>query len=224
MIIYIMTTSFWLKNPNILFKTDQISNIWPSREMSFNEKLNSISRMVILLTFIGYLFTKNNKVLLSGILSLGSIIVLYKMKKTKNTIKESFTDNDMYTLLKPTVTEPTPSNPLMNVLLPEINENPNRNPAAPSFFPKVEEDINNKTKQFIVDNFKDPSIEEKLFKDLGDCFNFEQSMHAWHPMPNTTIPNDQKSFAEYCYGDMTSCKESENNEMSCLKGMPTRWV
>ena len=40
---------------------------------------------------------------------------------------------------------------------------------------------------------------DQLFKDLGDSFNFEQSMHAWHPMPNTTVENDQKSFAEFLY-------------------------
>jgi hypothetical protein len=219
-----MTTSFWLYNPNILFKSDQISNIWPTSNMPFTEKLNSISRLVILLTLVGYLLTKNIKILLSGLATLGTIILLYFIKTKNIKKKEGFTSNDIYDILKPNYTEPTVYNPVMNVLLPEINENPNRGQAAPSFIPVVESDINEKTKQFIVDNFNDTTIDQRLFNDLGDNFAFDQSMHAWHPMPNTTIPNDQESFAEYCYGDMIACRDIDNNELACVRNMPPRWT
>ena len=112
----------------------------------------------------------------------------------------------------------------MNVLLPEINENPNRQEAAPAFAPVIESDMNKKTKDFISKEFNDPNIDERLFNDLGDNFNFDQSMRAWHPTPNTTIPNDQQSFAEYCYGDMIACRDEENNELACTKNMPYRWT
>ena len=49
-------------------------------------------------------------------------------------------------------------------------------------------------------------------------------MHAWYPTANTTIPNDQKGFAEYCYGDMISCRDQENNELACTRNMPPRWT
>jgi hypothetical protein len=126
-------------------------------------------------------------------------------------------------LLNIIYTEPTVTNPAMNVLLPEINENPKRSKAAPAFIPIIEADINEKTKQFVAENFKDPSIDQRLFNDLGDNFSFDQSMHAWYPMPNTTIPNDQQSFAEYCYGDMIACRDIDNNELACARNMPPRW-
>lgn len=86
-------------------------------------------------------------------------------------------------------------------------------------------DINTKTKQFIVDNFNDKTtIDERLFNDLGDNFTFEQSMRTWHPMPNTTIPNDQKAFTEYCYGDMIACRDETNNEIACVRNAPPRWT
>ena len=217
-----MTTSFWLYNPNILFKSEQISNIWPSLEMSFAEKLNAISRLVILFTLLGYLITKNFKIVLSGLVTLGTIILLFLIKQNKK--REGFTKNDIYNMLKPTYTEPTRGNPAMNVLLTEIADNPNRNKAAPAFIPIVEADINEKTKQFVVGNFNDPSIDQRLFNDLGDNFAFDRSMHAWYPMPNTTIPNDQKSFAEYCYGDMISCRDEDNNELACVRNMPPHWI
>ena len=59
----------------------------------------------------------------------------------------------------------------MTVMLTDINGNPNKKPAAPAFNPVVTEDINNATKKFVSDNFNDPTIEEKLFKDLGDNFS-----------------------------------------------------
>jgi hypothetical protein len=219
-----MSTSFWLYNPNILFKSNEISKIWPTNDMNFEEKLNVISRLVIILTLIGFLFTKNIKILLSGLVTLGTIILLYFVKRGKQSIKEGFTTNDLYDILKPNYTEPTVKNPVMNILLPEINENPNRKEAAPSFVPIVEEDINEKTKQFVINNFKDPSIDQRLFNDLGDNFAFDQSMHAWHPMPNTTIPNDQQSFAEFCYSDMIACRDENNNEIACVRNMPPRWT
>ena len=163
-------------------------------------------------------------IILSGVLTLGAIIILYQIKQQKESGKEGFTRNDVYDTLKVNFTEPTVSNPVMNVLLPEINENPNRNKAAPSFIPVVEADINNKTKQFVVENFNDPTIDERLFNDLGDNFAFDQSMRAWNPMPSTTIPNDQKSFADYCYGDMIACRDIDNNEMACARNMPPHWI
>jgi len=216
-----MTTSFWLYNPNILLKSDEISKLWPTNDMTFNNKLNAISRLVILLTIIGYLTTKSIKILLSGTVTLGTIVLLYFLK-TKKVRKEGFiSDNDRLSPIN--FTEPTVMNPLMNVTLPEINENPKRGRAEPAFLPSVEEDINEKTKQFVVNNFNDPDIDQRLFNDLGDNFAFDRSMHAWYPMPNTTIPNDQKGFAEYCYADMIACRDEDNNELACVRNMPPRW-
>ena len=55
-----------------------------------------------------------------------------------------------------------------------------------------------------------PDITDKLFKSLGDQFEFEQSLRPFYSNPSTTIPNDQQSFAEFCYGSMISCKEGNN--------------
>jgi len=219
-----MTTSFWLNNPNILFKTDELSNIWPSAEMTFEGKLNAMSRLVILLTGVGFLITHKTKVVLSGIVTLGAIILLYLIKKNKATTKEGYTDRELYNVMNSEFTKPTTMNPVMNILLPEINDNPHRYEALPSFSPVVEDDINEKTKNFVTSNFNDEKIEERLFNDLGDNFTFEQSMRAWHPMPNTTIPNDQKAFTDYCYGDMIACRDETNNEIACLRNSPPRWT
>jgi len=220
-----MTTPFWLDNPSILFNTDEINKIWPSADMSFESKLNAITRIVILFTVLGFLISKNIKILISGIVTLGAIVLLFITNKKKESKKENFKNMDIYNIVKGEFTQPTTSNPSMNVLLPEIQDDPSRNKAAPAFNPLVENEMNNKTKEFIVNNFDDTTtIDERLFKDLGDNFSFDQSMRAWHPMPNTTIPNDQKSFGEFCYGDMVSCRDVTDNELGCTRNMPPRWT
>ena len=47
------------------------------------------------------------------------------------------------------------------------------------------------------------------YQDLGDNLAFEHSMRNFYAMPNTTIPNNQKEFAEFCYGNMPSCKDGD---------------
>ena len=207
-----MTTStpFWLNEPSILLDRNNVFNIWPSNTMSKNEKLNAISRMIILLTTLGFLITKQFKIIITGIITLAVIVLIQSIQK-KNKIKldktEAFTNANYYELIKDDYNTPTNKNPVMNVLLTEIQDNPTRKSAAPTFNPIVSEDINTATKEFITNEFKDPNIDEKLFKDLGDNFAFDQSMRTWYATPNTQIPNDQKKFAEFCYGNMKTNKE-----------------
>jgi hypothetical protein len=226
-----MNTAFWLNNPMVLFNKDKIMEIWPSQNMTIEEKLNGITRLVLLLTILGYLTTKNIKIIVTGAITLFSLVLLYKMK-IENTlkdnikdlnIKEGFTNPELYKMLRKNFTEPTVTNPAMNVLLTEIDDNPNRKTAAPSYNKVVENDMNEKTKEFITNNFDDKTnIDQRLFKDLGDSFVFDQSMRTWNSTPNTSIPNDQKSFAEYCYGDMISCKEGD--EFACTRSAPPHWI
>ena len=218
-----MPTPFWLQNPNVLFNSQQI---WPVHGMTFEEKLNAITRLILGLTVLGYFATRTIKIPLTGLATLGAIVLLYfaHQRQTATTAVEGFTDTDLYKMLRPNYTEPSVTNPVMNVLLPEISDNPLRKPAAPAYLPVIESTINEQTKLMVAQNFNDPNIDERLFKDLGDNFNFDQSMRAWHPMPSTTVPNDQQSFADYCYGDMISCRDTNNNEVACTRSMPPRWT
>lgn len=157
-------------------------------------------------------------------MTLGIIVALHYFYLTKHqdnsingVIKEGFTNPRFYKAMESQFTKPTPTNPLMNVALPEITDNPTRKAAAPSYNPVVEKQINRAVKdQIITMHCDQPDIEDKLFKDLGDNFDFEQSMRPFYATANTKLPNDQDAFAQFCYGDMISCKEG--NDFACLKG------
>ena len=213
-----MTNQFWLSDPTILLNKQHILELWPNRNMDKNDKLNAISRLIMLLTIVGFLYTREFKMLITGLITLVVIVLVNKIqaKPIKKVVTtEAFTDGNLYELVKDNFSEPVKNNPLMNVMLTDIHDNPQKKPAAPTYNPVVTENINNATKKMVSDNFDDPTIEDRLFKDLGDNFSFDQSMRTWYATPNTQVPNDQKKFAEFCYGGMTSCKEG--NEIACSR-------
>jgi hypothetical protein len=213
-----MTTKFWLEDPSVLFNQSQIMELWPRADMTQNQKLNAVTRTVILLTIVGYAFSRRYQILISGAVALAITIVVFKRSKPEAAIQEGLTilnvDKPMPKLPAPAFTEPTQENPMMNVLLPQIQDEPKRESAAPSFEPKVEADLNDKTQNFVVEQFNnDPKIKELLFSDLSDKMVFDQSMRNFYSTASTTIPNDQGAFAQFCYGEAISCKE--NNALAC---------
>jgi hypothetical protein len=232
------STPFWLNEPTILFNKKQIADIWPNQTMSNIEKLNAISRFVIVASFLGYLVTLNFKILFVCIVTLAVIAILFHVQSNQNKskmdasgdssvpkVKESFINNTLYRQLKNDYTSPQKENPMMNVLLPEISYNPTRNEAAPSYNVAVEKEINNSTKNYVVDTtFSDEKtkqreyIKRKLFSDLGDNYDLDTSMRNFYTNPNTTIPNDQGGFANFCFGDMISAKEG--NEFALGRWQP----
>lgn len=222
-----MNTPFWTTEPTILFNSDHINQVYPRESMSVEEKLNAISRLVIILTFLGYLITQTFKIVVTGVITLGILVLLYNVrnksaasKSETQKIVENFSsvNSKYYDLMKPNFTSPTETNPAMNVLLTEIADNPNRKQAAPSFNKQVEKIMNKKTQQFVSSEFNDPNIDQRLFRDLGDAFEFDQSMRTFYATPNTKIPNDQTAFADFLYGDMISCKEG--NGLACTRDNP----
>jgi hypothetical protein len=234
-----------LQDPTVLFNNAGITQLVPTSDMNRESKLNAISRMIILLTLLGYLLTMSYKLILLGVVSLAMIALLYTAQSKQNNAtnqptksssdnKEGFSNYANYNTGRRrmvsskapapatsglTFQAPTPQDPLMNVLLTDIQDHPNRPAAEPAFNPQVEHDINQSAQQFVVQDLGgNPNLEDRLFRDLGDNYEFSNSMRNYFATPNTKIPNDQHAFAEYCYGSMISCKEG--NMLACARANP----
>ena len=196
------SNEFWLNNPAILFKKNKITQIWPNDTMNYNNKLNAISRFVLLLSLLGYMCLQKTNILLIGVTTLGIICVLSYYNNNTNKLvsqKEGFED------IKKTIM-PNEKNPLMNVSLNDYTDNPNKPPSALISDPNIPEKINNAAKDNIINADPHNNDKSKIFKDLSDELEFEQSMRAFHTTASTTIPNDQKGFTEFCYGNLPSDK------------------
>jgi hypothetical protein len=201
--------SFWINDPLILLNKHRISELWPKKDYNLERKLNAITRLIILLCFLGYFLTKNIKILISTLITLVILVIIYKsqkIKKVKN--KEGFTFKNID---KKQFTMPTEKNPMMNVMPTDYIDNPKKKKAAPSYEKSVHAKIMDKGKKI----FKNSIPNKKLFQDLGENLAYENSMRNFYTNPSTTIPNNQEAFAKFLYGNMPSCKEGD--AMQCTK-------
>lgn len=221
-----MAPPFWLDNPAVLLKQNSIFELWPKSTMTSNQKLNAVTRLVVVMTVLGYAISRKPAIAVTGCVTLAAVIVLRyaRRRDSKQSEIEGFISPTAYELMPDAFQKPVPTNPAMNLLETQISDDPDRKPAAPAYNPKVRDEMDEATKEFVASSFDVPraEIEDKLFKDLGDAFTFDQSMRTWYATANTQVPNDQHAFAEFCYGNMPSCKEG--NALACERGMPPNWT
>tara|TARA_B100001758_G_scaffold171495_2_gene148400 strand:- start:5784 stop:6428 length:645 start_codon:yes stop_codon:yes gene_type:complete len=209
-----MSSTFWINEPNILIDFKQ--PFIPNNSLSCESNLNAITKLVILTSIFGLIFTESLNYIISGILTILLLIfIYYHTKKKEHYSNLNNKTNGQKYKINNNLKKPTTDNPLMNVSLPEIKSNPTRPPADKSYTPENIELINQNVKQEILTN---NDLDSRLFKDLGDELNFDQSMRQFYTTANSTIPNDQNGFMQFCYGDMKSCKE---NNSVCTGNMPT---
>jgi hypothetical protein len=227
-----MTTPFWFNDPTIIFNKDSMFQLWPTSSLSFEGKLNAISRIVIVLSILGFLFTRKNHFLIIGIVTLAIIVSFYKFRKNsivKNLVKQEegfqvrgteplgsvssslMTTNPvtLETVLRSEFHPTTKKNPFGNVLLTDIMDQPDRKSAAPSFNPDVYDDINLAAKK--QTQMLNPGItntNKQLYGDLKDNYDLDKSMMRFYSTANTRVTSDQGAYANYLYGNMFSAKES----------------
>ena len=227
-----MTMQFWSNDPTIIFNKNYIFELWPTTNMCYEQKLNAITRLIILITILGYILTMSTRILLVGVLTLAGIFILFKMRKTKITkemMNEGFTiqgneaaglfnkKSDTFVnpvtldaVLRTEYKEGNKKNPFSNVLLTQIMDEPNRKSAPPSFNVDVDEDITKNVKKAV--QMMNPEIKnsnKQLYGDLWERFELDQSDRAFYSTANTRVePGDQAAYSQFLYGEMLSGKES----------------
>lgn len=213
--------SFWINEPTELFNKNEITQIWFNSSMSFNKKMNAISRLVILLTLFGFAITGEIKFMIIGLITLACIVFIYlvRSKQIEGFEQEDIADGlkkitdpiTLGTMLKTEFVQTNKYNPLSNVLLTDIGDDATRKAAPPAFNATVSTDIDKATKQAI--QMLNPGIDnttKQLFgDDIVENINFDNSMRAFYSTPNSRVTNDQSAFANYLYGNMPSCKNGD---------------
>ena len=216
-----MATPFWSNDLTVLLNKDYIFQVWPQQQMTFEAKLNAITRLVILLSVIGYLITQKTNFLLMGLATLAIIFTIYNFRK--QSIIQSLTKKEGYAniggsklnpatladVLKSDFHPNSKRNPFGNVLLTDIADNPERKAAAPAFNPEVYDAIDRSVKK--QTQMLNPGIQntnKQLYGDLWDNFELDQSMRRFYTTANTRVANDQGAYGNFLYGDMYSAKES----------------
>ena len=75
---------FWTNEPTILFNKKYIFDLFPTNSMCYEQQMNAVSRLTILISILGFILTKNGTILFSGILTLGIIYAMQFFKTKKN--------------------------------------------------------------------------------------------------------------------------------------------
>jgi hypothetical protein len=221
---------FWGDDPNILLDPKHVFELWPVESMSFNQKLNAITRGVVLLSAAMFAVYRNGRLLAVCALT---VVAIYCMQRTvvrgsQHAIAEPFgasnVDDAYKTLaasngaqLLPVVFQPSSAdNPFANVLPGDYDAAAAKQPAAPAYNAAASADILSSVySQINATHSSYPNISADLVADKYDSFGFEQSMRPFYSTASTTIPNDQGAFADFCYGATLSCLKDSVN---CVAG------
>lgn len=222
---------FWRDNPNVIFSTEYITEFFPIADMTFNQKINAVTRSTIIFSIIILAINPNIRTLLVICLTIAGIFGVhhYKMRENESehrlakegygNITDAVLSDNGIVRDSATFDEPNSKNPFSNMLLTDYEDNPDKKPAPPAFNEQINETIIENAKKTVSElNPDQPDIADKLFDDLGGKYVFEQSLRPFSSNPSTTIVNDQKGFADFCYGSMTSCKEG--NMFACARNLP----
>ena len=188
--------SFWVNEPTILFNKKYITQLWPYSYLTYEEKLNAITRFIVLITVLGYILIDRISIVVLGLSIIGIIVLLYKKK-----------EGAVFPYYGVNKQEPIEqNNPFGNVLMTDYKFNPDKKPVLSEYSPHVEQSLNTKIKEFIVQENSDNNEIYNLFNNVGDQFSFEQNNRQFYTNPSTTIPNKQDDFLSFCYGTLPSEK------------------
>lgn len=191
---------FWLNDYKILFYKERLTSFFPTMNMTFIEKLNSIFRLSIYLSIILYLITNNYLYLYILFIVGGFTVFIYKNQRENlemyfNSNKDSNENIIQKDIIdKKNDIKPTVQNPFMNINL--ITDDKTMSAPPPSW-------NNEEIQKEIEDKFG-----YNLYRDVGDLYGKNNSQREFYTVPSAKIPNDQTSFAKWCYGTTKTCKES----------------
>lgn len=79
----------WINNPTVLLNKNTIIEIWPTQQMCYERKINAMTRLIIILTILGFILTRSMKILLIGFITLIVIYFFYNQNWYKYNLKNN---------------------------------------------------------------------------------------------------------------------------------------
>lgn len=184
-----MTDVIWYQNlPNFFIETSELLNIIPERSMTLTEQLNAIMRFAFYFTIVLLILKRDLRVIFFVIFAGLITWVIYAQNNSEKHLKKQIMENlniDEDVKHRPCY-KPTENNPFMNVSYVDYKDFPNR--------PKACDVSNKEISTKVTDLF-----ENGFIRATDDIYNRTGSDRQFYTNAATTIPNDQDSFARWCY-------------------------
>ena len=206
---------FWTEDYTILYRDNNYLDFFPKDNMTKEQKLNSITRYSIYLLPILYVMTDNSVWLLIPIIIIILCIFFNKIEKfdvssdniQKNKEKKKEIIEKLGIEEPEKCQKPTNENPYMNINITDFNTQNEKDKSC---------DINDEeVKNDVIEKFN-----QNLYRNVSDLYGKNNSERQFYTLPVTTVPNDQKGFAEWLYKTDDNCKY---NGVNCLKYSDERY-
>lgn len=203
---------YWFQDLNVILDMEKINEIYPKKDMSYQQKTNSLVRLTLIVGVVLSLLNGNSNWLTIPVtyMTITYVLYLFRIEKVNKEVKKigpNATQKDLPKDIKEKFTNViqkdncakiSTKNPFMNAM---PFDNRNRNPAC---------NVLNEDKQMnIEENFN-----KNLFRDAGDIFDKNNGQRQFYTMPSTTYPNNRTSFANWLYKTPPTCKEG--NGAQCV--------
>tara|TARA_R110002072_G_scaffold245573_6_gene404854 strand:- start:418 stop:1053 length:636 start_codon:yes stop_codon:yes gene_type:complete len=172
----------WFSDPMELFRNDKLWTFWPTNDQNPNERVNASTRFILYAAVALYLINRDIRIFILSVVILSVMFFLYKNNViSRPTYASGFGDCQ----------EPTFENPMGNVLPTDFADRPDRPTAC--YAPSVKNEIK---------RYLDDTIPYDAGRSRSALPSVQRYVAArqFYTNPNTMIPNDQTSFAEFCYG------------------------
>lgn len=230
----------WFENIEILVHRDKLDKFVPTKDMTYNQKSNSLVRLSIYVGIIFSVLSKNYLYLYIPIGIMTFTYVMYLLRKV-----DDDNNNKIQNILNTTGNSNLAdnSNVKNHLSLNQRNANTKSN-----FKDTYDQSLNQRHSHHsinhqkcvkpTVDNpFMNPSpiaprdigppcspLEEgnkrliessfnkNLFKDANDIFNHRNGFRQFYTVPGNTFPNNRDTFMKWCYSRPRTCKEGNGNQ------------
>lgn len=176
------------------------TSIVPLDSMPMDEKLNAIMRLTLYVSLILSIIKANANYMFIAIITALLTVAINETNRNAKVRQEQYLQSEALDIVDNRVCAlSTVENPFMNVLVTDYGTGKDR-PAACNVLDK-------KVQKKMETNFN-----AKIYRDVSDIYSNMSSQREFYTMPNTSIPNNAESFAEFCYGTGPTCKEGNGEQ------------
>lgn len=143
---------------------------------------------------------QNGENLQVGIYDSDNNLILQNDTSDKVKTSDLYTPHELKVYKQETCRKPTEDNPFMNPSISDYNTENNTEAC----------DISYET----VDGKMNENYHKNLYRNLEELWDVENSQRQFYTVPNSSVPNKQKEFAEFLYKVPETCKSDKQN---CLR-------
>ena len=178
---------FWTNDATQLF----VPTLLPTDYMTMEEKLNTLTRLIIFVCIIIALILRDVRIILLMVILVIIIVFIYEYQKNIKKDTTTFLNSRHLKVVDNQVcNKPSKNNPFMNPNMMDISDIE----ACPVSDEQIQKNI-------------DKYFDESMFHNVDDIYDRSTSKRQFYTVPVSKIPNDQATFANWLYNRGDTCKE-----------------